>query len=83
MNAIAAGTPFATLFFDQPQVLWRFHLSKHHSNNIANNLFHAVTQFDLVFRIDRNSTPIGQTGLNFTGVAEVAFAPCLSHRPGC
>lgn len=79
--------PFATVFFDEPQVLGQFRLLNRRSNNVANNVannaFYAVTQFDLVFRIDRNCTTFGQTGLSFTGVAEVAFAPCLSHRPGC
>ena len=61
----------------------QFLLWNRRSNNIADNAFYAVARFDLVFRIDRNCTTFGQTGLNFTGVVEVAFAPCLSHRPGC
>ena len=69
--------PFATVFFDEPQVLGQFRLLNRRSNNVANNAFYAVTQFDLVFRIDRNCTTFGQTGLSFTGVAEVAFLPVL------
>jgi hypothetical protein len=56
-GAISAGTAFATFFFDQPQSLGQFHLWNHRSNNIANNSFYAVTQFDLIFR-DASSTTI-------------------------
>ena len=55
-GAIAAGTAFATFFFDQPQSLGQFHLWNHRSNVIANNSFYAVTQFDLVFRDASSNT---------------------------
>jgi hypothetical protein len=55
-GAISAGTAFATFFFDQPQSLGQFHLWNHRSNNIANNAFYAVTQFDLVFRDASSNT---------------------------
>lgn len=114
-GAIAAGTAFATFFFDAPQTLAQFHLWNHQSNGVASNGYYAVTQFDLLFydagnnllgqlldvaavggvgvntvqsfgfdtvsgvssvlfRIDANSAPLNHSGVNYTGVAEVAFS---------
>jgi hypothetical protein len=48
--AIAAGTAYATFFFDDAVSIGAFHLWNHRSNNIASNPYYAVTQFDLILR---------------------------------